>query len=60
MLKIDVDAISRNERLRLFRSILLQPFRYYKIDSNKRPLWSNFSKRGYTSRKDHILNSYWR
>ena len=59
MLKIDVDAISRNERLRLFRSILPQPFRYYKIDSNKRPLRSNFSKRDYTSRKDHILNSYW-
>ena len=59
MLKIEVDAVSRNERLRLLRSVLLQPFTYYNIDSEKRPLQTRFSKRDYTSTKDYILNCYW-
>lgn len=45
MLKIEAEAVSKNERLRIYRSILLQPFTYYKIDSNKRVLQYTFNKK---------------
>ena len=35
MLKIKVDAVSKSERLRLFRSILLQLSTDYKLDLEK-------------------------
>lgn len=33
MLKIEADAVSKSERLRFFRLKLLQPFSYYKLNS---------------------------
>ena len=59
MLKIKAHAISRNERLRLLKSILFQSFIYYKPDLNKRTPRNKFNKRNYTCTKDYILNSYW-
>lgn len=58
MLKKEVDAVSKNKRLRLLRSILLQPFKYYKIDPERIHLQIRFSKRDYTSTKDYVLNCY--
>ena len=59
MLKKEVDAVSKNKSLRLLRSILLQPFNYYKIDPERIHLQTRFSKRDYTSTKDYVLSCYW-
>lgn len=37
MLKNEGSIVSQRERLHILRSILLQTFQYYKLDSTKRP-----------------------
>ena len=59
MLKIEAKAASTCERIRVWRSIWIQPFAYYKLNSNKRILSNQFGKNDFTSTRDYILNSYW-
>ena len=60
MLSIETKAATTCEWLRILRCILLQPFAYYKLDSNKR-LWSNsqFNKTDFINTKSYILSSHW-
>ena len=55
---IPQDLTIKIENLRTLRSILLQPFVYYKIDANKRFLQSKFTKNNYIRTKEYILNFY--
>ena len=44
MLRNETKAVTVWERLRILKSILLQPFSYYKLDSNKRLSSSQYNK----------------
>ena len=44
MLRTEARAATGCERRRILKSILLQPFTYYKLDSNKRLKSSQFHK----------------
>lgn len=57
MLKRENKAVLKNERLRVFRAILMQTYTLYKIDSNKRIKQNNFSKNIPIMTKNYILNS---
>ena len=59
ILKLEYKALLKNERLRVFKALLLQPVTYYKIDYSKRSEQTNFSKPTYTTTKDYTLNSHW-
>lgn len=59
MLRLENKAIFKNERLRILRSIFLQPITYYEIDSSTISQQVNFSKVIYTTTKEYILNSHW-
>ena len=59
ILRLKNNAILKNERLHVLRSILLQPITYRKLDFGKRLLQDNFSKGIYTTTRDYILNSRW-
>ena len=52
MLRIEAQAATACKRLRILRFILLQPFTYYKLDSNKRPTSSQFHKTDFINTKD--------
>ena len=59
MLKRRNKAVLKNERLRIFRAILMQTQTLYKIDSNKSIQQNNFSKNVPIMTKNYILNSLW-
>ena len=56
-LKEENDAVAKNERLRILRSIFSQSFKYYTLKTN-RPFISS-QKNILTSTKKYILNSHW-
>lgn len=58
MLRIEAKAATRCERLRILRSVLLLPFTYYKLDSNKRLSSSQFNKTGIINTNYYTLNSH--
>ena len=54
MLKKEGNIVSKNERLYILRSILLQSFQYHKTDSTKRPLTCKTKS---ISTKTYLVNS---
>lgn len=58
MLRIEVNDATACERLCIWRSILLQPLTYFKLESNKRLPSNKFHNTEYINTKSNILNSY--
>ena len=57
MLRIEANVASASKRLCILRSILLQPFTDYKLESNKRLPPNKFHNTDYSNNKNYILNS---
>ena len=55
LLKIENQAVTRNERLRVLRSIHAQPITYYKLNSNFKV--NQKDSFDFTTTRDYILNS---
>ena len=61
LLRLENEAVARNERLRILHSIYTQPIMYYKLNTNKKIVPNNNkSFGGFTSTtRDYILKSRW-
>ena len=57
MLRIEANAATASKRLCILRSILLQPFTDYKLESNKRLPPNKFHNTDYSNNKNYILSS---
>ena len=58
MLRIEAKTATTYEGLLISRSILLQPFTYYKLDSNIGVSFSQFDKTDFTNTKGYLSNSH--
>ena len=56
LLQDESKAANKYERIRILKSILYQPFIYFKLDSNMKP---STVKSPIYSTKHYILNGYW-
>ena len=56
LLQLENRAVTRNERLRILRSIFAQPITYYRLNSNIR---LSTTKTDLTPTRSYILNSMW-
>ena len=63
LLRLENEAVARNERLRILHSIYAQPITYYKLNTSKKFVPNNNrSTDGFTTTTttcDYILNSRW-
>ena len=57
ILNLENEAVMKNERLRILRSILSQPLVYFDLHSHESAEVKRAFK--YATTKDYILNSYW-
>ena len=58
MLKMEVKASASCKRWHIVRSVLLQPFTYFKLESNIRRHSDKYCKNSYINTENHILDSY--
>ena len=56
ILKRENEVVNNNERLKILRSIFLQPITFYNLKTNKHLSVNKFD---YTTTRDYILNSKW-
>lgn len=57
ILRIEANAATTSKRLFILRSILLEPFTDYKLESNKRLPPNKFHNTDYSNNKNYILSS---